>query len=315
MKKRLKSFITDKRKVKYIWLSCIIIIFFGSGITFGRYAYTEIRNFYFNSQKFYFNSDKLSESGTTIEMTNWSGVGQYAITFNMNSYANNNLFSETDIYYDISYTCSSNVNCDIVDNVKNSMISSATNTDKFTIIITVPTNTILKDQDVIELRVEATSTSPYTKTLKGVFRLIVGHYGLAYEIDDKENAPYLETRITNTLDYYTVKEAFNNYTVGTQLDIDTYQTLTAVQQEKCYSAIITLTFDPNEVFLDMTSEEYQKALKTTTTTINNYEYINSITFDIDALSSKQVKFYKVDTSKNYKYPNISNDSIISVEFK
>ena len=312
---KLKRILLGNSRVKYIYLACVIIIFFGSGITFGRYAYTEIKNFYYNTQKFYFNSDKLSDSGTIIEMTNWSGVGQYAITFNMNSYANNNLSSDVDIYYDISYNCSTNVNCDIVDDIESSMISKVTNVDSFTIIITVPTENILKDKDVVELNVEVTSTSPYKKTLKGTFRLIVGHYGLSYEIDDSKDSPYLEVRITNTLDYYTVNEAFGSYDIGTQLDINTYQSLTEEQKEKCSSAMIELTFDPKKVLLDMTSEEYRNASLVKTTVINNYEYINFITFSIDALSSKQVKFYKIDTSKDYSYPNISNNSVIDVKFK
>ena len=312
---KLKRILLGNSRVKYIYLACVIIIFFGSGITFGRYAYTEIKNFYYNTQKFYFNSDKLSDSGTIIEMTNWSGVGQYAITFNMNSYANNNLSSDVDIYYDISYNCSTNVNCNIVDDLESSMISKVTNVDSFTIIITVPTENILKDKDVVELNVEVTSTSPYKKTLKGTFRLIVGHYGLSYEIDDSKDSPYLEVRITNTLDYYTVNEAFGSYDIGTQLDINTYQLLTEEQKEKCSSAMIELTFDPKKVLLDMTSEEYRNASLVKTTDINNYEYINFITFSIDALSSKQVKFYKIDTSKDYSYPNISNNSVIDVKFK
>ena len=312
---KLKRILLGNSRVKYIYLACVIIIFFGSGITFGRYAYTEIKNFYYNTQKFYFNSDKLSDSGTIIEMTNWSGVGQYAITFNMNSYANNNLSSDVDIYYDISYNCSTNVNCDIVDDIESSMISKVTNVDSFTIIITVPTENILKDKDVVELNVEVTSTSPYKKTLKGTFRLIVGHYGLSYEIDDSKDSPYLEVRITNTLDYYTVNEAFGSYDIGTQLDINTYQSLTEEQKDKCSSAMIELTFDPKKVLLDMTSEEYRNASLVKTTVINNYEYINFITFSIDALSSKQVKFYKIDTSKDYSYPNISNNSVIDVKFK
>lgn len=312
---KLKRILPGNSRVKYIYLACVIIIFFGSGITFGRYAYTEIKNFYYNTQKFYFNSDKLSDSGTIIEMTNWSGVGQYAITFNMNSYANNNLYSDVDIYYDISYNCSTNVNCDIVDDIESSMISKVTNVDSFTIIITVPTENILKDKDVVELNVEVTSTSPYKKTLKGTFRLIVGHYGLSYEIDDSIDSPYLEVRITNTLDYYTVNEAFGSYDIGTQLDINTYQSLTEEQKEKCSSAMIELIFDPKKVLLDMTSEEYRNASLVKTTVINNYEYINFITFSIDALSSKQVKFYKIDTSKDYSYPNISNNSVIDVKFK
>ena len=165
-----------------------------------------------------------------------------------------------------------------------------------------------------EYHVETTATEPYTKTLSGTFALVVGHYGLSYEIDDSINSPYLNIRITNTLDYYVVRQAFGNYTVGTQLDVDTYLDLSDTNKEKCASSIITLAFDPTEILLDMTSEEYQNALSVNTETINGYEYINSISFKIDAMSSNQIKFYKVDVSENYTYPNNNDSSIITVTY-
>ena len=320
MKNSLKKILTIKKdgkinKKKLIILLFLLMFFFSSGTTLARYAYTEIRNFYFNSKKFYFNCDKLSASGSLIEMTNWSGVGEYQVTFKMNSYANNNLYSDDDITYNITYTCSSNVVCSIVDNKTSSTILGSKNTDEFTIVISVPTDVTLHDKDSVELQVEATSTSPYKKKLFGTFRLVVGYYGLSYEIDDEKGSPYLETRITNTLDYYKVTTAFDNYNIGEQIDIPTYQALTEEQKQNCASAIITLTFDPTEVLLDMTSEDYLNAISTTKTTIDGYDYITSITFKMDALSSEQVKFYKSNTAEDNTYPNGSNNSIITVSYQ
>ena len=64
----------------------------------------------------------------------------------------------------------------------------------------------------------------------------------------------------------------------------------------------------------MTDESYLSTINTTTKKIGNYEYVTSITFSIEALSSKQVKFYKKDTTINYTYPNTNNTSIIKVEY-
>ena len=69
------------------------------------------------------------------------------------------------------------------------------------------------------MKVVATSTSPYRKKLVGSFKLVVGYYGLSYEISDKVGSPYLEAKVTNTLDYYVVREAFSNYKVNTHIDI------------------------------------------------------------------------------------------------
>ncbi len=284
--------------------------------TIARYAYKEIKYYFVKTDRFYFNCDKLSENGSIIEMTNWSGVGQYTVKFNMNSYANRILRSEENIEYDISYRCSNNVTCSIEDNKTNGTIPSTTNTDDFTIVITVPTGTVLHDRDTVDLYVEATSTTPYEKKIYGNFRLVVGHYGLSHEIEDKRNNPYLNVRITNTLDYYVIRQAFGNYAVNDQIDMDTYQALSTTDKAKCASSIVTLRFDPNIVLLDMTSEIYKNAVENNypilQQQINGYDYVKEISFKIDAMSSLAVKFYKKDVSQNYTYPSGNNSSIITV---
>lgn len=315
MKNKFKNFLKLKKDKKKVFIWFIISIFlFESGITLGKYAYKEVKNYYLETKGFYFNSDKLSEEGTLIEMTNWSGVGEYPVKFNMSSYENSKLYSNDDIYYDIDYKCSDNVVCSIKEDKKESVISSDSNQDSFTIVIAIPTDVKLKEKDVVELNVYAKSTSPYKKELKGTFRLVVGYYGLSYEIDDYIGSPYLETRITNTYDYYVVREEFDNYSIEDKIDIPTYQNLSEDNKQKCASAIIKLDFDPSEVLLDLTSEDYLNALHVSKKVLNGYEYVNSITIKLDALSSEQIKFYKVNTEVDNTYPNINNQSIISVSY-
>lgn len=318
MKSKLNKFLFDENKVlkkrNLIILLILALLLNTGGVTLARYAYQEIREHFFRTKRFYFNCDKLSEAGSNIEMTNWSGVGQYTVTFNMNSYSNQILASDENIEYDIDFECSNNVTCSIENNKTNGTITTQTKTDSFTIVITVPTETILHDQDRVELYVEATATTPYEKKLKGTIALVVGHYGLSYEIEDSVNNPYLNTIITNTLDYYVVKQAFGNYAVGAQLDMDTYQNLSNTDKEKCASSIITLEFDPNTVLLDMTSEIYQNALSTETVTIGGYNYVKKISFKIDAMSSSKIKFYKNDITKNYTYPRPNVQSVITVTY-
>ena len=64
--------------------------------------------------------------------------------------------------------------------------------------------------------------------------------------------------------------------------------------------------------LDNTSESYQNALNITTEAINGKSYINSITLPIEAISSVDLRLYKVDTSQDYTYPNINNYSVVTV---
>jgi len=314
----IKNKLTDDsgniNRKKTILFSFLILFSLLSFFSLARYAHKEIKNYFLRTKNFYFNCDKLSEKGSNIEMTNWSGVGQYQVTFFLNSYANSYVKSEDDIEYDIEYSCSDNVICNIVDNKTNGNIPKETNVDDFTIVINVPSDTILQDKDVVELNVEATSTKPFVKKISGVFRLVVGHYGLSYEIEDTRNSPYLILKNTNTLDYYIVRESINGYDQGAQIDIDTYQSLSAADKEKCASSIITLNFDPHLVLLDMTSEVYANATDVQTVMIDGHEYVSSISFKIDAMSSNNIKFYKVNTSRNYTYPGNGNDSVIQVEY-
>ncbi len=314
MKRFFKDVKVDKKLI--VVLILFFISFLSFGITFGRYAYKHVRDFYLSSKKFYFNSDMLTVDGSYYEIDNWSGVDMYSISVNMNSIDNNKLFSEVDISYDISFNCSTNIICESVDNKKSGIIYSNKNKDEFTINMTPKSDIKLKDGDSIWLEVYAKSTSPYKKTLKGKFVIVVGMYGLSYEIDDSKGSPYLEVRITNTLDYYKVISAFDNYSIGDKIDISTYQALDDEKKRKCTSSVIHLNFDPNSVILDMTSHAYLSRYSVKTKKFSDgYDYVNDITFGIDALSSNTIKFYKVDDSKDYTYPIVNNNSIVDVSFE
>ena len=279
------------------------------GVTYGRYIYNAINERYLLTKKFYFNSDKLDINRPIYQIENWSAVSEYSILIDLNSYLNNYETCPYDIAYELTYVCSSNVTCQL--SKSSGTVLSSTNHDSFQAVITP--NGTLSEGDSAFLEVKAKSTSPYKKEISARFILNVGYSGLSYAIDDEVGSPYLNFNITNTLDYYLVDEAFDTYQVGDKINVDTYLTLTDDQKNKCTSALITLTFDPTIVALDMTSPAYLKKINETLTTINNYQYVNSITFKIDAISSEVVKFYKVDTSQNYTYPITNPTSIITFQ--
>lgn len=298
------------KKVRIIVFSIFFLAFIAFIPTLGRYVSNEIRNFYLSSKNFYFNSDKLQPNGIVYQVENWSGVDSYDVTFNMNSYKNNTVFSETDISYNIKYTCSSNVTCTITKT--EGVITKDKHTDSFTITITP--KSAIEDGEKAWVEVETNSTSPYKKTLKGKFNVVVGKMGLSYEINDEVGSTYFEVAVTNTLDYYIAKEAFNNYKVGEKIDMKTYLSFSEEEKNKCASSIVTINFNPNTALLDMTSTAYLNALNVTNQTIDNYTYINGLSFKVDALSSFKVKFYKVDSTKDYTYPFGTNNSIVQVLF-
>lgn len=296
------------KKKQILLILAILLCSISFVIVFGRYVTNSINNFFVRSKEFYFFSDKLSEEKSIFQIENWSGVDDYIITINMNSRKNNLEVATYDIGYNITYTCSDNAICQLSKTSGN--ISKTTNTDFFNLTITP--NTQLETGDKVIVNIEATSTSNYTKTIKGRFTLVVGQENLTYQITDKPDNPYMDVRITNTLSYYIVQTSFGDYTSGQKIDIDTYLALTEEEKKKCYSSIVTVSFDPNEILLDNTSQNYQNATNKTTTTINGKSYINSITIPIDAISSADLRFYKVDTSQDYTYPNLNNESVVTV---
>ena len=296
-----------KTKKRIIIISITLFLLFVTA-TYGRYIYYGIRNYYLSTKNFYFNSDKLSENDAYYQLDNWSGVEPVTITFNMNSKKNNIVSSPDNITYDIEFECSTNVTCVATKN--NGIIMNNVNTDDFS--ITMTPNVTLVDGDSIWLEVSAKATNPYTKTLSGMFTINVGEIGLSYEIVDSKGSPYLDFMITNTLDYYKVFEAFDGHNVGDRIEISEYLALSDTNKKKCAAARITLEFNPNLFRLDMTNEAYIQSTATTTITMGDgYDYINSVTFGTDALSSTSVRFYKLNTSNDYSYPFVTSTPIIT----
>lgn len=305
-----------KKQKKRILERIIIAVFFLSIVVFttslARYVFREIKDVFLLSQNFYFNSDKLSANGTNFQIDNWNGVDSYPITYNMNSSKNNKVKATTDITYEVSYECSSNIICRMDDEDAEHVIYSSTNVDSFS--IDVSPSTAMSDGDSATITVTASATSPYTKTIRGTITLKVGKVGLDYAIEDEVGRPYLDLKVTNAIDYYTVEQAFSSYAVGDRITMDEYLELSEENQAKCKSAIVTLSWNPNIIILDQTSPAYLKKLNTTTQVVDTLNYIDSISFKIAAVTSESIRFYKKTASSNYTYPFESATSAIMVTY-
>ena len=297
--KRIKVHRIPKFKRK-ILIVLIIILCLPISFTLGRFVYNKVLDLYFTSKNFFFESDKLTVDGAIYSLDYWNGVDPYNVVINLNSFKNNKLKSNSDIIYEIKYMCSSEIICNTTKD--KGTIYSDTNTDSLT--ITMTPNSTFKDGDSVVLKVEAKSLSPYEKTLSAEFELVVGKYGLSHEIVDNENDIYLEFKVTNTLDYYTVKESFEGYSVGDRISSDDYASLSTLNKDKCASAIVTLKFDPNVIYTDNNNSTFLNAYNVKTEKINNYDYINGFTFKMDSTSSTVVKFYKKDVSKDYTLADV-----------
>lgn len=303
--KKNKGYIKKQILILFLLLICTISFV----ITFGRYVSENISYFLMRSKEFYFYSDKLEEDLAIFQIDNWEGTDPYTITVNMDSRKNNLISASYDISYDIECTATDNVICEL--NKSNGIILESTNSDTFNIIVTP--NRQLDSGDRVIIDVTAKSTSHYEKTLKGRFILVVGVEKLAYEITDSVQNPYLELSFTNTLSYYIAQNDIDGYSAGEKIDTETYLNLSDDVKQNFYSAKATVSFDPKEILLDNTNINYSKFTNVTTTTIDGNTFINGFDVAIEASSSLNIRFYKLDVGNDYSYPNDKNECILTIK--
>lgn len=85
-------------------------------------------------------------------------------------------------------------------------------------------------------------------------------------------------------------------------------------KKRCTSVMISLSFDPKVVILDMTNSVYLNAYNVSIISIDGYDYVNGISFKMDSESSETIKFYKSDVTMDYSYPIINDSSIIGFSY-
>ena len=281
-----KSKKINKLKVGII-VFLVILVF--SIVVFGRYIYNTALEAYFSARQFYFSSDILTLSGASHTYDNWGGVGEYEIVFNLNSY--NNELSKLD--YDLNYTVTceslstSKISCSIEgtegQTTANGTIYATTNTSTVTVLVNPLTQ---KDEgETVKLKVTARTEEPYQKEISCTYSLYIKlPEGNTYSIEDVAGRDYAILKLVN----------------------------------RSVSGIpAILEFDPNILRLDLNDEIYadsDKLISVETTTISGKQYINTIVFEMEKESAKNVKFYKVDKSQNYTYPGVGATSTITVDY-
>ena len=296
---KLKKFRRIPRVYEYIIIFCICLFLITISVSFGRYIYSKVLDLYFMTQNFYFESDKLKSNNAKYSLDYWNGVDPYDIVVNLNSFKNDKLKSSADIEYEISYECPSNLICS--SSKEGGVISGSSNTDSF--VFTMTPNAIFNDGDSTTVKISASSKKPYVKTISASFTFKVGKYGLGHEISDSSGNPYLNLKVTNTLDSYFVKEAFGDYSFHDSISVETYLSLSSENKKKCASAVITVSFDPNHLKIDNTATDYLKAYNIETQEIDGFDYVKKFTFDMDSSISDVIKFYKDDKSIDYSGTN------------
>lgn len=309
---RLMKYIRKHKKVSIIVFSCLVVFVLFSA-TLGRYIYNAIDNYILETKGFYFNSSVLSVNTKEYKINNWDGVNGYPINIDLNNIKNSFVHTEADIDYEIGITCDSNVKC--TSSKLAGKIVSTSKTDSFVVTMTPKDGVVFEAGDSAEVNISVFSIKPYKKVLKGKFIISVENVEFSYEIDDGPREDFLTLHMTNSIPYYKVQTAFGNYRVGDLVSLEDFDKLTETQKSYCYSAIVTILFDPRTLYLDMTTNSYLHRLNGSevTKTVNGYTYVAGYQFKVPATSSEKIIFYKADRTKDYTYPIVNSVSVVEVD--
>ena len=281
MEKHRKDRKLNKAKVAITIFLIVLVITLS---VFGRYIYNNAREAYFTSKQFFFTSDLLTLDNQTYTYENWGGIDVYEINLDLYSYANTLLRLDYDLNYEISCEAlqPEKIKCAINSadgpTSTSGIIYATTNVSQVTIYVTPLTQ--INKGETVTVAINASTQEPYQKEISCEVSLKVEQQTTnTYEIEDVANRNYAVLKLVNAQD-------------------------TALQY--------TLTFDPRELRLDLNDEIYVNKISAETTTINGNEYVNKIVFNLDKESAKNIKFYKVDMSRDYTYPSGDTTSAINI---
>ena len=304
-----KKKVLSLRKIILIVIFCLFLSV--GSFTLAKYIIQEFHSYYLNAKHFYFTSNRLKKNNPTYLVNNWSGVGSFNISFDLLSEKNSLVYTDYDIPYQVTFECPTGVTCSV--DKPTGVVYSASNTHSDTVTLSVNPSRNYVEGERLSIHVVATSTEPYVETISANFEYVVGKQGITYEIEDEANRPYIVLKITSAISYCKVTQAFGSYSVGDYIESSVYRNLPSTDKSKCVGEPITLTFDPNVVLLDTTSDIVNTAT-IGNTTISGTDYVSRLDFNIEPVSTMAIKFYKHNTSLNYTYPYENNSSIVTVSF-
>ena len=275
-----------KINIKKLIICIILLISIMIMPTFSRYVYNNVRDLYLKSQNFSFSSNLLTTMGKSYKYANWSGADDYELNLQLYSYENElSLFEyEGDgLAYSISCevedTTKATAHIETVagDSTDTGYIPNTTNVKDIKIYLKPTAN--LAVGDTVKVVVTASTTVPYEKTISATFNIKVTGQGITYSIEDEEASIYANLKLVNT---------------------------------KSETNTLTLSWDPSKVVIDVTHEYYENRnqAKDTYKTVNEVQYVSSITFDMEPEDVKSIVFYKKDINADYTYPGGTATSMI-----
>lgn len=283
-------------------------LFFNEGISYAKYASQSIWDYYLKSKGFYFNSDYLSIDEQKNIDNLWDGN---SVKFNLRNNLNQKIITEYDINYEViceiigeagaHIACKLNGSeSDTLTGVLSS-ISACKNTKNDGIdvseykksecelggyewIYEIANNEIYFDivktdenyeiNDIV-IKIIASSTSPFKKTITGSFNLhkinsVDGEITMNYN----DFSSYARLILTNTF-----------------------------ETNKC----VKLSWNPEKVVIDLNTEEYPLYV------INENNYINEVKFNINSNDNKKFIYYKKDKLEVINKEDFIVEEIIECE--
>ena len=164
-----------KKKGLFVTL-LVVIISILTLITYSKFKYNSMWDYYFSSKSFYLESDNLSVDNKITTNNLWDGSKVY---FNVKNYNNDDLITSDDINYEVRCaTNSMDVKCYLNDTKSSIIEGSIKSGDKKDVSLYFTLESELDYSD-IEVSIFLKSLSPYQKELKGKYVL--------HKINDLDN--------------------------------------------------------------------------------------------------------------------------------
>lgn len=270
------SFFQTHKKVAFSLIIGISFATFFVTLNYGRYVKEIVQMYYLRTQNFYFSSDKLTINGKTYEINPWSATEPAKIDINMSSLLNSIKGTSENIVYNVSCSATEKVYCYLENRgivSQERIINTDDHKDSFIVTVDAKEGMTFATGEKVSVTITVESISPYKETLTATFELIIGDYGVNYEIEDEVGNLYFDALVTNTLDCDEVK--FKLTIPNKYID---------------------------DIFFDMSNNVLDgNATTTTVTGSDGHSYINSITFTVEPKSSILVRYYKAHIDKDYSY--------------
>lgn len=286
---------TKKKKLLILGSLMFAIVFvFTYTVSYSKYVFNSIWNYYLTSNGFYFESDYLGVSAVDNVNMYWDGG---ATSFTIRNNLNQSLITAYDITYQVTCEITGEAKDYATCNLNGTSSSTYTGTlssyracinntgDGVNVSSFNKTNCLLSgynwsveeslaniyfsidltDQayelNDVNVSIVVQSLSPYTKTLRGNFML--------YKADSITNSIYLD---------------YNEYSNYSKVIVTNSNTV-----NKC----LQLSFDTNKYHIDLDDASYLSS------TVDLDGYVNKIVFSLNGKRSVAYQFYKTNLNGSY----------------